>query len=186
MGIVLKAAYLLLILMPDFNLKWLAQEQKGSFAASLNGYDSELNACVASGLSLRMKYEFRICKNRKLWFDDCGKIRVAFSSLEFDPISETYLITKDFLGDVELPYSERTEVLSRAITSVSHISKIDLDWIEENASAALQQSRTGLRGRVIVECRGDYSESVKRLSTFLSLGFIETSEFDSEWVKFSD
>ena len=186
MGLFIKAVYLLMILAPDLNLNWLSSQDKGAFSASLPGYNNELNACVASGLSLRLRYEFKICTSSKFWFDDCGRIRVAVNSVEYDPISETYLVTKDFLGDVDLPISQRMEALPRAVSEVTHISEVKLDWIDSDASHTLQQSRTGLRGRVIVECRGDYSESVKRLSSFLSLGLIRTNEFDSDWVKFSD
>lgn len=176
---------MLTVLNPDLRLDWLSAGDTSRFTASLEGYESELRSCVASGLSLRFRYEFQVCKDRKLWFDDCGSTKVAFSTFEFDPISETYVVNKDFLGDLDSPRTERFEKMDKALARVSTLENIMFDWVREGADRSAQEARTGLRGRVLVECRGDYSASVKRLSYILSLGLLRGVEFDSGWVRFS-
>ncbi len=186
MEIFLKLIVVALVAAPELRLDWLTQGDNSKFKASLQGYNEELQKCAAAGLALRFRYEFQICKDRKLWFDECNSAKRAMSSFEYDPISETYLITKDFLGDVDLPMTERVDKIDKAISKVSSVEQVSLAWVAKKTKAEdVNVDPKGLRGRVIVECRGNYSESVKRLSSVLSLGLIKTSEFDSGWVKFS-
>lgn len=51
---------------------------------------------------MRFRYEFALCRKRNFWFDDCNANRVAISSIEFDPISETYAVSSDFWGTARL------------------------------------------------------------------------------------
>lgn len=188
MNIFLKLIIVFIVSAPEFRFDWLTLGDNSKFKASLIGYNEQLQRCAASGLALRLRYEFQICEDKKLWFDECKDVKRAMSSFEYDPISETYLVTKDFLGDVDLPMSERVEKLDKAIAKVSILEDVSFAWIAGKSEANPDLKNIdpkGLRGRIVVECRGNYSESVKRLSSFLSLGLIRTSEFDSNWVKFS-
>jgi Domain of unknown function (DUF4390) len=116
----LKALLLVILLLkPEFDLGWVTQGDTSRLRASLRGYNEELSSCISSGLSVRFRFEFELCRKRSFWFDDCKGNRVAVSSVEFDPISETYAITSDLLGDSEPPQVERVVDVPKALEIAS-------------------------------------------------------------------
>jgi len=181
----LKALLLfVLLLSPEFNLGWVTSGDTSRLRASLTGYDAELSQCISSGLSLRFRYDFELCKKRNFWWDDCRDSRTATNSVEFDPISETYAVTSDLLGDSEPPIVERVENVPKALALATSRSDITWNWLSNGAKSSFDDNKQLFRGRVSAECRGEYSESMKRLSYVLSFGLVRSRGYDSGWVEF--
>lgn len=180
----IKAVLLIILLLkPEFELHWVTQGDTSRLRASLRGYESELATCLSSGLSVRYRYEFELCRRRRFWFDDCEGNRTAISNVEFDPISETYAVSSDLLGDRDPPVVERVTDVPKALAIASNRSDIPLSWLSRGKELG-EVERQRFRGRVSAECRGEYSESMKRLSYILSFGLRKSSGYDSGWVEF--
>lgn len=173
-----------LLLNPEFDLNWVTTGDTSRLRASLSGYNEELSQCISSGLSLRFRYDFKLCKKRHFWWDDCENSRTATNSVEFDPISETYAVTSDLLGDSEPPLVERVSDVPKALALATRRSDITWNWLSDGAKVSFDDSKQLFRGRVSAECRGEYSESMKRLSYVLSFGLVRSSGYDSGWVEF--
>ncbi|MBN8550577.1 MAG: hypothetical protein J0M12_14775, partial [Deltaproteobacteria bacterium] len=53
-------------------------------------------------------------------------------------------------------------------------------------SSDFPQNRSPFLGvRVIADCKGDYNETIAKISNFLTLGLVDVGSFDSGWVAFS-
>lgn len=176
--------FVVLTLTPELELGWVTQGDKSRLRASLHGYDSELASCISSGLSVRFRFEFQLCHKRKFWFDDCKGSRLAISTVEFDPISETYAVTSDLLGDSEPPVVDRVIEIPKALALASNRSDISTAWLSKGAESVNSKVDRAFRGRVSAECRGEYSESMKRLSYVLSFGLVRSTGYDSGWLEF--
>lgn len=174
----------MLALNPEFDISWMKKGDNPVLKASLIGYETELKQCLSSGLSLRFRYEFEVCRKRKFWADDCKASRLATSAVEFDPISETYVVTSDLLKDSEPPQVERVTDIPRALAMASNRSDITWSWLSDSSGPPFDDPRQVFRGRVLAECRGEYSESMKRLSYILSFGIVRSAGYDSGWVEF--
>ena len=176
----------LLLLVPELDLGWVTRGDNSKLRVSFKGYESELNSCLASGLSVRFRFEFELCRKRRFWLDDCQGSRVAVSSVEFDQISETYAVTSDLLGDTDLPVVERVTDVQKAIQLASGRSDLTLEWLTKGSEVASSSLGPAYRGRVYAECRGEYSQSMRRLSYILSFGLVRSGGYDSGWVEFKE
>lgn len=187
MYIFVKSIILLgLFFAPEFRLDWIKKDDFSNLKASLSGYETDLNSCLSSGLTVRLRYEFELCTKKRLWFDNCDKAKIAVSAIEFDPISETYAATTDLLGDSDLPSVERFNSGNKAIEYIVNRSDISYEWLSGGEySEKNGNQRSVIRSKVKADCKGEYSESMQRLSYILSFGLVSPAGYDSGWVEFS-
>ncbi len=172
----------LLLAPPELRLKWASGGAAGLNVAVV-GHDSVLASCVKSGLEARYRFDFRMCRRRAGWFDGCEAQRSQVNALRYDPISETYRIISDRIGDREEPVIKQVESASEALSAISAIESLPLTFLKSTPLNA-SKARYYVALRVLSECRGEYNETMERISYFLTLGLVKTSGFDSGWIDF--
>lgn len=74
--------------------------------------------------------------------------------------------------------------IPKALSLASSRTDITLHWLSNGVELLSDDKKQSFRGRVYAECRGEYSESMKKLSYVLSFGLVRSSGYDSGWVEF--
>lgn len=172
----------LFFIAPEVNVRWAPGGH--ALRIAVENYDRTLlEECIKSGLEVRYRYYVRLCRERWYWLDRCGEERREVKSVQFDPISETYRVSFDRLHDGLPPRITSLDSLGEAFSSISEISELSLDNLNPQPSTA-DQGYSYAEVRTISECKGQYNESMERLSYVLSLGLVSTSGFDSGWITF--
>lgn len=174
----------LLFAFPTPTVNWSGGELN-AVRISADGKEQVINQCISSGLEVRYRYELRVCHHRILWADYCSDEKVVVRSLNFDPISESYRIVIDKLGDKEpakITTSTSLETALSAVTAFTSPPLVDLGFNSREFPA----NRSPFLGvRVIADCKGDYNETLAKISNFLTLGLVDVGTFDSGWIAFS-
>ncbi len=173
----------------EVSVNWAHAGHYEQVRVSVAGQDASVSSCVRSGLELYFRFELMLCRARSMWFDKCEHTQVYLRSMQFDPISETYRVSLDLIGDKkqaqELSYTsiERALDLIRTVTSIS-LDSFGGELAPGIALSDQKRKRAYVSTRVISACRGDYSETLERISYFVSLGLLRTSGSDSGWIDF--
>lgn len=148
------------------------------------GVDKILPTCLQSGLELRYRFEVQVCKRRPLWFDSCGPTRIKRHSLEYDPITQSYRLTSDWLGDRAGPITETFTTLNEASAAFQAAREVTLEFLADHSAELMNSRRLYLSVRIHSGCKGGYNETLARISSFLSLGLVRISGFDTGWLDF--
>ena len=160
-------------------------ENKDLVNVTVNGEDDILQQCIDGGLRMSYRYELQICKRRAAWFDNCQDLRTVIHSLEFDPITENYVVRMDQHGDKEDPKVVTTKSSKDARASLANIKKLELSYLSEGDEKYVKSARSYISARVTTECQGDHNETLADISYFLSLGLIRISGSNSGWTDFN-
>jgi hypothetical protein len=180
--------FLLLLLVvfapPQIQVNWVDPETSHAIAVSVSGLDEMTAQCKRSGLEVRYRFEVRYCQEAYFWSDPCERSRLILHSLQFDPISQTFRLSEDRLGDNEPPQTETIEDEQLALKKLASIPRLELDFLAAELKNAAPSSRGYVGVRLLTQCKGVNNETLERLSYFLSLGMVRTSGFDSGWVSF--
>lgn len=174
----------LLFAFPNPNVNWSGGELK-AVRITADGKEKVINQCISSGLEVRYRYELRVCRHRILWADYCTDEKVVVRSLNFDPISESYRVVIDKLGDREPAKVTTATTLDAALGAVTAFTSPPLLEMGFNSRDFPANRDPYLNVRVIADCKGDYNETLAQISNFLTLGLVEVGTFDSGWVAFS-
>jgi hypothetical protein len=174
----------LLIASPELDIKMAGSTAPG-FALQVHGQDDLLEKCMQGALELRYRFKVKICRKRTAWFDDCKSEKIISQSLRFDPISETYKVTSDEIGDREPPRSMTLTSREDAVRELTGIPNLAFSSLKNDDPAFVMGERTYLRARVESECKGAFNETLANISTFLTLGLVKISGFDSGWIDFN-
>lgn len=170
---------------PEPKVQWTGGPESHAVRIRVEGYDqSMLKECLKGGLEVRNRYEIRLCRKRSYWFNSCGPEQREVRAVQYDAISETYRLTADRLGDGIPPKVSSAATLSEALASIFQVAEVPLDFLEPQLSAQTDLAGKYMALRVISECKGRYSETMQRISYFVSLGLVRTSGFDSGWISF--
>ncbi|RIL03893.1 MAG: hypothetical protein DCC75_12810 [Proteobacteria bacterium] len=172
----------IILLPPQVQLDW-ADAKFDQLKVSVSNYDQAMQQCIKSGMELRNRFEMRWCKRRRFWLDNCADLRVEVRSLKFDPISESYRVITDRIGDELEPSSVSLDTPEEALKRISIIEDLTLDFLSAGAQGR-QQGRSYVGMRLLTDCRGEYNETLARISYFLSLGAIKSAGYDSGWIDF--
>lgn len=173
----------------EVSVNWSTANQFDAVRIAVSGEDANVSNCVKSGLELFYRFELMLCRKRSLWFDKCEHTQVYLQSMQFDPISEIYKVSLDFIGDKKPAAESSHTSFERALELIRSVSAIALESFGGDLAPGIalsdeKRSRSYLSARVISACRGDYSETLERISYFVSLGLLRTSGFDSGWIDF--
>lgn len=168
---------------PDLKANW-TDNLLDSVRVRVGGEDPLLDRCLKSGFELRYRYEVRLCKRRPLWFDYCPEERVIRHSLHYDPISDKYTLVVDWHGDQIEPRSETIASLEEAVESLAAVQNLPISFLSRGDEGLLQSRRRYLSIRVLSACKGDYNETLARISSVISLGLVRVSGFNTGWVDF--
>jgi hypothetical protein len=151
---------------------------------SVSGLDEMTAQCKKSGLEVRYRFEVRYCQEAYFWSDPCERSRLFLHSLQFDPISQTFRLGADRLGDDDPPTNETIEDETLALKKLASIPRVELRFLAPELADKEPSPRGYVGVRLLTQCKGVNNETLERLSYFLSLGMVRTSGFDSGWVSF--
>ena len=169
---------------PDLKVNWTGGEFN-SVRVLAEGKEALISQCIESGLAVRYRYEFRVCRRRLLWADTCGDEVVHTRTLQYDPISESYRVSIDKLGDHLAPRVVTHPALDEALQNVTVLYSPSLSELGYSERRYPQKRAPYLGVRVVTDCKGDYNETFARISSFLTLGILDIGTYDSGWVDFS-
>lgn len=168
---------------PDPKVNWLNQ-QHDSVKIEVAGNDEFINQCLSSGLELRYRYEARLCKRRLLWADACNQEKIEIRTLQFDHISEGYRLSIDWLGDKIPAKVVHIAIQQEALIAIANIAAINFVDLGFNQADFPETSSPYMGIRVIADCKGDYNETIAKISSWLTLGLLDLATYDSGWVDF--
>ena len=171
--------FLSLLLLPYV----VATYQDDAVVASIREKGSIMEECVQAGLEVRYRFSLRVCAPLQGWFDPCKNKRDDIRSIEFDPITNQYLIQKDRLGDNTPPTLFRVKSADEALAAAQSTDPFVLDFLAFGDNEFLS------RDRVYVEVRskGYCKKGVTYLETIidtLTFDLFETNRFDTGWESF--
>lgn len=169
---------------PDLQVNWSGGEHSAVRVVA-EGKEGTIDQCIESGLEVRYRYELRLCRRRTLWADYCKDSRITIHAVQYDPISESYKVAMDTLSDGYPPKVVTFLVLEDALRAVTTLSSPPLKDMGYNSDAFPSRRDPYIGVRVITDCKGDYNETMARISNFLTLGLLEIGSFDSGWSDFS-
>jgi Domain of unknown function (DUF4390) len=167
---------------PRLNVDWSGRSHSAvTIRASTR--DSAVEQCLQGGLELRYRFEVQLCEERKLWFDQCGEMRVFVRNLSHEPVSGSYRLRSDLHRDLEEPQVLTTESLREAVAIVAQLRDLPLSELDN----PLHRDRGSLllKARVSTDCKGDYNRTLSRLSYFLTMGLLKSGVSDSGWKTFN-
>jgi hypothetical protein len=169
---------------PAIHVRWNAARD-GSLRVELLGEDPQAPACLRGGFEVSYRYELELCLKRTIWFDSCLPTRLLIQALAYDPLAETYKVTTDLLGDEESPLTEQFTRLAEAQARLAEIPKIRQGFFGAEESLYRSSGRALLSVRLVASCKGEFSETLSRVSYLLSLGLMRTSGFTTGWHNFA-
>lgn len=169
---------------PDLTVNWSGGELSAVRIVA-DGKEEVISQCIQSGLEVRYRYELRLCKRRLLWADFCTDESVQTRTMQFDPISESYRVVVDKIGDREPAKITTFPTLDGALRAVNSLTSPSLDQLGFNEKDFPSSRLPYLGVRVVTDCKGDYNETIARISSFITLGLIDIGTFDSGWVDFA-
>lgn len=163
---------------PDLRVKWSSPKEEGVSVAIMDP-DTLLDNCVKSGFEMRYRYEVQLCRKRTFWFSECKDKRIVYNALDFDPISESYKLTRDLWHDGIAPDSVVLQASDEAAEKMSNIDSLPLSFLGDGDKEFTSQPKLFIVVRAYSECRGEYNKTVADVSKFLTFGLLKISGFDS-------
>jgi len=173
----------LLFGLPDFSINW-TDRKFDSLTLQVRGYNEVQERCLKNGLEVRYRYELQLCRRRTGWFHACKEQRLIMHSLQFDPISQTYKVTRDRLGDDRPSQKNDVAAFEEALLLTSRVENLPLSFLAQDDTAFADRKRLYVSSRVMADCHGQYNATLARVGYFLTLGLIKVSAFSSGWIDF--
>lgn len=174
----------LMLAPPEVRVNWIRGEQRDALHVSVDGDQSVLKECAKSGLEARVRYEMRLCHRRRFWWDDCGPERREVKAAQFDAINEAFKVVVDRFGDGSGPATTTAPTIEEALLAITSIKSVPMASLKSSAENGEAARDAYVSLRVLSECRGEYSQTLQRISYFVSLGILRTNGFDSGWIAF--
>ena len=141
-------------------------------------HDDDMEECAQSGADVSYRFEIQVCTRRKGWFDRCSDSIIATRSMRLDPISETYTVASDILGDSRPSEKHAYATKTEALMDLSTVSSIPAQ-VRSN-----EQRKQFVNVRLKFTCKGQSSALLDRLSSIITLGIIPTGTADTGWQEF--
>lgn len=145
------------------------------------GRDAVIEQCVKGGLEVRFRFEVRLCKRRSLWWSACKEPITETHFVRFDPITENYQVVFDRLGDKAPPITSNVSTLREALQELSTIQSMPLLNLAHGDHEFASSPKAYVSARVISHCKGEFNETVARISDFLTLGLLDVGMSDTGW-----
>lgn len=168
---------------PEVAVNWMSAGL-GAIKVQVGGRDDLLGKCLKSGLAMEYKYQIRLCRRRAAWFDACAQRFREKRVLSFDPISGVYTLEADRFDDAEPPQTLRFDSLEDARSALGRVEGLTLAQLSGGEGGFAGSPRAYVRVRVQSDCRGDYNRTLARISSFVTLGLVRISGFDTGWTAF--
>jgi hypothetical protein len=173
----------LVFALPDPLVSWTNAEHD-AVKVEVAPSDELVSQCLDAGLEVRVRYEMRVCRRRVMWADSCEERRVQIHTVQYDPIREGYRVSADRLGDTSAPKVNLVAERFAALSLVFRIPELRLQDIGFSIEQFPMRKAPFFGVRALADCKGDYNETLARISSFLTLGLIDFGSSDSGWVDF--
>ncbi len=172
-------AITLLFAPPTLTLNWNSSERT-DLKVQVAGEDEFIQRCAKSGLTVRYRYLVRLCRDRSLWFDACSEERMIIKSMRYDPITESYHLTTDLIGDGEDASTDTATALTEAFSYLNRLDRFPLSLV----GAEPPYGGSYITVEMSAGCKSEYSETFAKLSSVLSLGMVTSGVIDSGRITF--
>lgn len=172
----------LLFANPDMLVDWEGSSSD-MVNVSLRPGGEVLETCLQAGMEVRFRFETQLCRRRSMWFADCGERTQVIHGIQYDPISQTYQVRMDRIGDRKPEESVTLESRDEGLQLAAHLQHVSLKdlGLGTEVSAA---DRVFLSLKATSDCRGEYSEILSRIGYYLSLGLVKIDAFNTGWVAY--
>ena len=177
----LSALILLIFAFPEPRMNWV-DKLTGAVRIEVPGDQELLSRCIESGLQLRFRFQFRLCRKRTGWLDGCGDDVKEVHTMQFDPASESYRVEIDRFGDADDPVATTVAGLVEARKMVAAVPDLALDDLGGDSKSLKPRSYIGVR--VVADCKGGLDSMMLELSNIVTFGLVRIDRFDSGWVAF--
>ena len=151
---------------------------------SLEGEDGLMDRCLNSGFTLHYRFTLQLCEKSSFWFDTCNDERQVRHSMSVDPLSESYSMESDRYGDVEGPQTTIINDAEEARYQYGQLQKLPLSFLVDENESVQYGEDSYVSVRVISHCEGEVNKTLSRISSFLTLGLVRISGFNTGWVDF--
>ena len=169
--------------LPEIQVSWT----DSSFTVlhiRLDVADELLSKCLKSGLEMEYAFETQLCRRRAAWFDACARRCRDRHRLSFEPISGSYTLVSDRLDDEIGPQTRSFSSLEDARRAMAEVEPLNLEFLAAGEPRYIGNRRAYVRVRAESHCKGDYNRTLARISSFLTLGLVRISGFDTGWTDF--
>lgn len=167
-----------------FQVFWVDATHSGVTIQVL-GVQEEVDQCLLAGREVKMRFQARLCRRRRSWFDACAEERVQYNTVSFDSITESYKVVKDLLGDEVDPLAEGLPSREEAVKSVVTAENVPFTLLARDSVELIDHQQRYLQARAVFVCKGSINRTLAQLSQILTLGMVNVVESDSGWRDFS-
>lgn len=167
---------------PDMLVDWVGSGN-AAVHVSVRPNVEVLETCLQAGMEVRFRFEAQLCRRRSMWLPDCGERLQVIHGIQYDPISETYQLSSDRIGDRKPEETLTLESREESLAFASRLQNLSLKELGLGSSFR-DSERAFLSLKATSDCRGEYSEILSRIGYYLSLGLVKINAFDSGWVAY--
>ncbi len=167
-----------------FKVFWTSTEKR-AVGVYGEGLTQAVVECLESSRQSRVRVEFRVCRRDPAWFDSCRPTRSGLNSIEFDPITESYRVVSDLLGDDSESTSSGIPSRAEAVEVVLQTKLIPLEYLAQGDTTVLQERGSYIQVRATTACRGSVNSVFANISQILTLGMVNVVESTTDWYDFS-
>jgi hypothetical protein len=173
----------IVFLSPNVVVKW-AQDRKG-FSVEFEQKDEQVAECIQSGLEVRYRLEYRVCRRRQSWLDNCSDQQLISRSVQYDPVSESYSIKTDSLADSS---PAATVMETDADLAMAKIMQFSINAQVDSLApylGALNSENHYISIRLRGYCQREEQSLLTQIPYYLTLGIFRFTGFDSGWVDYN-
>jgi hypothetical protein len=162
----------------------VATQQGNTIVASIREKESVMAECVRAGLEVRYRFSLRVCSRLGGWFDPCKNKRDDIRSIEFDPITNQYLIQKDRLGDNSPPTVLRVKSPREALATAQSTDPFTINFLAYGDSEFLARQGVYIEVRSRGYCKNGQTD-FENIINILTFDLLEANRFDTGWESFN-
>jgi hypothetical protein len=174
----------LFLLTADFQVNWISGRKNAVRVRYQADRSDFVRSCVRNELKVRYRYDMQLCRRRSWWLDSCQDTRRFVNTMEYDPITESYVVFQDGMFDEIDGTVRRFNSFDEAIGALSAVSEVKLADLTAVDPVFLQSPRLVMAVRLVADCRGDYNRLFADISSFITFGFVRISGFDTGVIGF--
>lgn len=173
----------LLFDVPTLALRWSGPENS-ALEVKIDSFSPVLETCIESGLEVRYRYEFQLCRKRAAWFNACADSLLVRHSLIYDAVTQSYKVIRDQHGDADPEESTSYDSLQEAWQSLVSVKNLSLDVLARGDKRFAKARDRYVSVRVSGSCKGEYNQTLARIAYFLTLGLARIDAFSTGWIDF--
>ena len=168
------------LMAPELVARW--QADQASIRFNLDQNDEHVAQCVQSGLEVKHRLEFRVCRKRGTWLDHCDSTEVMARSIKYDPVSESYSIITDIINDNVAPATVLVTDVEEAQRVMQEFA-IPSEFLKPEGEAAAGKNHY-VTFRIRGFCQQDEKSIFTQIPYYLTFGIFRFAGFDTGWVDY--